>query len=132
MSDIILKGQGDSGKKKAEKLGIKDVESYTREESNVGIKKYVAVIKEYQRKYKTEVETPSTSTFMSLNTALKAFLTVDKVNKELSKEESLLYNWAYEVLVMSPTIKKDELDSIIDGKRIQPAEVLAAKIQEVQ
>ena len=32
-------------------------------------------------------------------------------------------------MVMSPTIKKDELDSIIDGKRIQPAEVLAAKIQ---
>jgi len=86
VSDIILKGQGDSGKKKAEKLGIKDVESYTREESNVGIKKYVAVIKEYQRKYKTEVETPSTSTFMSLNTALKAFLTVDKVNKELVRQ----------------------------------------------
>ena len=69
---------------------------------------------------------------MSLNSALKGFLTVEKVSKELSKEESLLYNWAYEVLVMSPTIKKDELDSIIDGKRIQSAESLAAKIQEVQ
>ena len=55
VSDIILKGQGESGKKKAQKLGIKEVENYTREENNIGIKKYVAVIKEYQRKYKQEV-----------------------------------------------------------------------------
>ena len=69
---------------------------------------------------------------MNLNNALKSFLTAEKIHKDISKEESLLYNWAYEVMVMSPTIKKDELDSIIDGKRIQPAEVLAAKIIEAQ
>lgn len=34
---------------------------------NPGIKKYIAVIKEYQRKYNTEVEVPTTSNFLNCN-----------------------------------------------------------------
>ena len=40
-----MRGSEENSKKKAEKLGLKDVEKYTKEEFNVGIKKYVAVIK---------------------------------------------------------------------------------------
>ena len=113
VSDIILRGKEESSKKKAEKLGIKELESYTKEESNLGIKKYVAVIKEYQKKYRSEVEVPTTSSATSYVSTLKGFLGAEKIKKEMSKEENLLYYWVYEMIGMSPTVKKDELDSII-------------------
>lgn len=111
-------------------MGIKELESYTNEQSNPGIKKYIAVIKEYQRKYKKEVEIPTTSNLMSLNNSLKTFLTSDKINENLSKEENLLYYWIYETMNLSPTVKKDELDSIIEGKKMLPSDVLANKVKE--
>lgn len=45
VADLILRGNEESSKKKAEKLGLKELENYSREECNSGIKKYVAVIK---------------------------------------------------------------------------------------
>ena len=45
VADVILNSRDESTKKKAEKLGIKEIENYTKEETNPGIKKYVAVIK---------------------------------------------------------------------------------------
>ena len=132
VADVILRSSEDSSKRKAEKLGIKDLENYTKEESNLGIKKYIAVIKEYQRKYKVEVETPTTISSMSLTNELKGFLTPGKVHKDISKEENLLYYWAYEVLSMSPTIRKDQLDTIIEGKKIFSVETLHSKIKEIQ
>lgn len=53
VADIILKSKEESSKKKAEQLGIKELVNYTNEQINVGIKKYIAVVKEYQKKYKT-------------------------------------------------------------------------------
>ena len=131
VADLILRGSEENSKKKAEKLGLKELESYSKEEYNAGIKKYVAVIKEYQRKYKNEVEVTNISTFMSLQNCLKEFLCGDKVNKEISKEENLVYYWMYEVLRMSPTVRKDELDSIIEGKKMLQAEVLINKVKEL-
>lgn len=55
VTDIILSSKEETSKKKAEKLGIKELGSYTDEQTNVGIKKYIAVVKEYQKKYKAEV-----------------------------------------------------------------------------
>ena len=131
VADLILRGNEENSKKKAEKLGLKELGSYSNEECNSGIKKYVAVIKEYQRKYKNEVEVQADSTFMSLQNCLKEFLIGDKVHKEISKEENMLFYWMYEVLRMSPTVRKDELDSIIEGKKMLQAEVLASKVKEL-
>ena len=126
-----MRGSEDGSKRKAEKLGIKELENYTNEQSNLGIKKYIAVIKEYQRKYKKEVEIPTTSNLMSLNNSLKTFLTIDKINANMSKEENLLYYWIYETMNLSPTVKKDELDSIIEGKKMLTSDVLANKVKEI-
>ena len=68
---------------------------------------------------------------MSLNNSLKAFLTIDKINANMSKEENLLYYWIYETMNLSPTVKKDELDSIIEGKKMMSSDVLANKVKEI-
>lgn len=85
VADIILSSRDESSKKKAERLGIKELINYTNDQTNVGIKKYVAVVKEYQKKYKAEVEVPTTSNYLSAQEALKKFLSVDKVHKNMSK-----------------------------------------------
>ena len=88
---------------------------------NPGIKKYIAVIKEYQKKYNNEVEVPTTSNFLNCNQLLRKYLNVERVNKKISKQENLLYYWTYELLCMSSNIKKEELDGIIDGKKMLSA-----------
>jgi hypothetical protein len=92
----------------------------------------MAVIKEYQRKYTSEVEILATSTYTNINASLKGFLTAERVHKDISKEEQQLYSWIFEVLTMSPTIRKDELDSIIEGKKMHAVEVLATRVKEIQ
>lgn len=86
IADIILSSREDSSKKKAERLGLKELATYTNEQANAGIKKYIAVVKEYQKKYKSEVETPTTSTYISTTEVLKKFLTPERVTANMSKD----------------------------------------------
>ena len=68
---------------------------------------------------------------MSIQHALREFLTADRVNKDMSKNENVLFYWMFEVVKMSPTIKKSELDSIIECKKVIEPEVLASKVKEL-
>jgi hypothetical protein len=56
VSSILLYTDFGKAKSKAEELGLKEVDLYLKEETNIAIKKYKSVIKEYHKKYTTEVE----------------------------------------------------------------------------
>ena len=51
------------------------------------------------------------------------------MTKTMNKDENLLYYWIYELISMSSSVKKDELDCIIEGKKMYSADTLAAKIK---
>lgn len=41
-----------------------------------------------------------------------------------------MYYWIAELVAMNSSIRKDDLDCIIQGKKMMPAETINAKIQE--
>lgn len=47
----------------------------------------------------------------------------------MTKDENLLYYWIFETVSMSSSIKKDELDAIIEGKRMYSPETLISKLK---
>lgn len=124
---ILLNNDPAKARAKGEEVGMKDLDLYLREESNVGIKKYKSVIKEYQKKYSAELEASSGAHY---NTAelLKRFL-AGRVGKESSKEEALMVYWMAEAVQMRAEVKKEELDAIIDGRNMPNREDLMAKIK---
>lgn len=48
---LLLSSDSSKVKSISEELGLKDVDLYLREDTNMGIKKYRSVIKEYHKKY---------------------------------------------------------------------------------
>lgn len=75
------------------------------------------------------MEVPTISTFIDSKDLLKKFLTPEKVTKQLNKDENILYYWIYELISMPTSVKKDELDSIIEGKKMDSGETLGTKIR---
>lgn len=132
VADLILRGSEEPNKRRAEKLGLQELEMFTADEFNSGIRKYVAVIKEYQRKYQQEIDASPTSSYANVQTSLQEFLTPEKINQNLSKEQNLLYYWIYEFINMSPTVKKKDLDSIIEAKKVMSSDALVAKLKVAQ
>lgn len=112
VSSILINADSFKAKIKAEGLGLKDVESYLKEETNPGIKKYRSVIKEYQRKYNGEIEVGGTS--QNISELFKKYLrNSTKLGKELSKEETTMFYWMIEAANLRVDIKKEDLDMII-------------------
>lgn len=62
VASILLNPDLAKAKAKAEELHMKELDLYLREDSNVSIKKYKSVIKEYQKKYTSEIE-PSNGSY---------------------------------------------------------------------
>ena len=88
----MLNADNFKAKIKAEGLGLKEVESYLKEETNPGIKKYRSVIKEYQRKYNGEIEVGGTA--QNISELFKKYLrNSTKLGKEMSKEEMIMFYW---------------------------------------
>jgi len=52
---LLLSTDTNRVKSIAEDLGLKEIDLYLREDSNMGIKKYRSVIKEYHKKYNFEL-----------------------------------------------------------------------------
>ncbi len=53
---LLLSSDTSKVKAIADELGLKDIDLYLREDTNMGIKKYRSVIKEYHKKYNFELE----------------------------------------------------------------------------
>lgn len=96
-------------------MGLKDIESYLREDVNSGIKKYKSVIKEYQKKYTSEIMIGPNASLVTIPEAFKKFLSSYK-SGEFSKEECQIVYWMLESVKFKENIQKDELDSIIESK----------------
>jgi hypothetical protein len=52
---LLLSSDTSKVKAIADELGLKDIDLYLREDTNMGIKKYRSVIKEYHKKYNFEL-----------------------------------------------------------------------------
>ena len=112
VSTILLNADNFKAKIKAEGLGLKEVESYLKEETNPGIKKYRSVIKEYQRKYNGEIEVGGVS--QNISELFKKYLrSSTKFGKEMSKDEMTMFYWMIEAASLRVDIKKEDLDMII-------------------
>jgi hypothetical protein len=114
---ILLNNDISKAKGKGEELGMKDLELYLREETNVGIKKYKSVIKEYQKKYTSEIEQANGVQYNVLE-LFKKHLSGLPSGKECSKEEVLMLYWMNEATQMRAEVKKEDLDAIIEGKNM--------------
>jgi hypothetical protein len=112
---VLLGNDFAKAKAKAEELGLKEAELYLREESNVGIKKYKSVIREYQKKYSGEIEMANGLQY-SITELLKRFLGAGPLGKESSKEQETMVFWMLEAVGLRAEVRKEELDAIIEGK----------------
>jgi hypothetical protein len=92
VASILLNADLAKAKAKGEELGMKELDLYLREENNIGIKKYKSVIKEYQKKYASEIE-PANGLYHNTSELFKKFLVCNPLSKEASKEETLMTYW---------------------------------------
>lgn len=83
------------------------------------MKKYKSVIREYYTKYNNEITlTPLMQTASPLE-LLKRYLTSQKVSKEgIAHEENVLHYWMLELIQLPKDIRKDQLDTIIEAKKV--------------
>ena len=84
VASILLNPDLSKAKAKGEELGMKELDLYLREETNVSIKKYKSVIKEYQKKYASEIE-PASNLYHNTPELLKKFLASNPLSKDTSK-----------------------------------------------
>ena len=108
-------------------MGLKEAELYLKEEANPGIKKYKSVIKEYQKKYSSEVTSSGSSS--GLSELFRKFMTPARVGKECPKDEAMMNYWIVEAMTMGAEVKKEELDAIIEGKNMPARDVLVQRLK---
>ena len=68
----------------------------------------------------------------SMSDLLKQYLTPAKVTKEnKTKEENLAFYWIVEYCSLPRDVRKEELDSIIEAKKVPESEVLLKKLKSL-
>jgi len=94
-----------------------DIKNYLNESNNGSIKKYKSVIKEYHKKYCSEITVNPQSRQIPVKIMMKESLTKGKLLKDtLSSDEIIMIYWMIEFIGLDKNAKKDYLDGVIDPK----------------
>lgn len=98
-------------------LGLLDQKNYLSEELNPSIKKYKAVVREYQRKYAQEISLQPAVRQLSAKSLMREALAKGRLVKEsLSTEEMVMVYWMIEFASLQEGVRKEYLDGVMDPK----------------
>ncbi len=99
----------ENGKAKAAlEYGIKEADSYLDEMKNASIKKYKSVVKEYYKKYTSEVKFDERTPNINCPEAIKQFLMKNKtrLSESISQDELTYLHWMVEFVQLRRDVKK--------------------------
>lgn len=113
---VVVADKENVGSLRGEEFGLVDAKQYLSEEANPSIKKYKSVLKEYHKKYSSEIAIQAQGRQLSSKALMRELLSRGFLRADSHPEEVLLAYWMVEYLGLPKDVKKEYLDAVIDPK----------------